>query len=238
MQDEDRLNPPKASKGDKAHMLVRAAVSAVPYVGGPAAELFAAIVQPPMHRRMQAWMEEVADCLRQLGSDRGVDLDELKDNDEFVDILLHATQTAMRTSLEEKRAALRNAVVNTLLPNPPEAALRHMFVTWVDEFTEWHLRILKLFQDPQAWAKQRDRRFAPAYGCDGLTKLIESAYPELRGKFVFCNRVWLDMSSRGLLEPEAFRLSDEEGDVGDKKCTTDLGDAFLSFIEDRFEGPV
>jgi len=40
MVDSDQYTPPKSDKGDVAHTLAKAAVSAVPYIGGPAAELF------------------------------------------------------------------------------------------------------------------------------------------------------------------------------------------------------
>ena len=38
---------PRKTVGDVVHTLVKAVVSAVPVVGSPAAEIFAAIVAPP-----------------------------------------------------------------------------------------------------------------------------------------------------------------------------------------------
>jgi hypothetical protein len=51
MDSGDPLKKPKASMGDIAHTSTKAGLSAIPLVGGPAAEIFAAIITPPLTKR-------------------------------------------------------------------------------------------------------------------------------------------------------------------------------------------
>lgn len=47
MTEKKQIKAPKSGAGDAAHAVVRAALSAIPTAGGPAAELFTALVPPP-----------------------------------------------------------------------------------------------------------------------------------------------------------------------------------------------
>jgi hypothetical protein len=51
---------------------------------------------------------------------------------------MHASQAALRNSQKEKLTALRNAVLNAALPNPPEESIQQMFVNFIDSLTVWH----------------------------------------------------------------------------------------------------
>lgn len=53
---DDKLKVPKRSKGDIAHTLTKAGLSTVPVVGGPTAELFQHLIQPPLEKRREEWM--------------------------------------------------------------------------------------------------------------------------------------------------------------------------------------
>ena len=55
---DEKLQVPERSMADAAHALVKAGLSAIPMVGGPAVELFQYVVQPPLERRREAWMAE------------------------------------------------------------------------------------------------------------------------------------------------------------------------------------
>lgn len=225
-----KYEPPEPSGADVAHLVAKAAISAIPTVGGPAAELFASLVTPPLERRLQAWMSEVAEGLRELEGQRKVSFEDLQKDEAFIDTLLHASQAAMRTHQQEKRAALRNAVLNSALPNPPDESLRLVFLSLVDQFTVWHLRLLKLFQDPEGWARKHNHDYGSIYA-GGLSLILESAYPELRGRRDFYDQLWRDLYLRGLVNTDTLHgMTTVSGLMA--KRTTDLGDRFLAFIEE------
>ena len=105
--------PPEPDWKDRAHVLVRAGLGSLPCVGAAATELFQMVITPSLEKRRIEWMNSVAEALKRLEEKEQLRIDDLVSNELFVDTVLHATQTAMRNSQQEKRDALRNAVLNT-----------------------------------------------------------------------------------------------------------------------------
>lgn len=225
----DSTKPPKRSKGDAAHKLVKGALSTIPAVGGPAAELFAAIVQPPLDRRRDEWMASVGEALDELRQTKGIDLESLREDDEFIDTVLQASQIALRHSPEEKRQALRAAIVNTATGGAPDRSLCQMFLRYVDELTEWHLGILKLFDDPEGWFS-RSSQGPLNLSMGGLSSLIERAFPPLRNARAIYDQIWADLWQRGVVTTESVHTM-MSGHGLMARRTSDLGQRFLRFIE-------
>lgn len=219
---------PAESLGDRAHALVRSILGAVPGAGQAAIELFTALVTPPLEKRREEWMRQVGEMLAKLSEERKVNLDQLQQNDAFIDLLMDASQAAMRNAKEEKRQALRNAIQNAALGHAPEESLQHVFVHWVDEFSVWHLRLLKCLDDQLAWMK----RFAyPVELAFTTSSLLEHAYPELRDKnYVYC-QAWQDLNQRGLTERGPLDRSRKTREYAWGGRLTDIGVRFLRFIE-------
>lgn len=137
---------------DIAHTIVKAGISAIPGIGGPAAELFSEIIVPPLCKRRDKWIEEIAEGLTKLEEKfEGFKIDNLYKNEMFITTVMHASQVAMRNHQEEKLEALRNAVLNSALPNPPENDLQQIFLNLIDILSTWHIIILRYFQNPIEW---------------------------------------------------------------------------------------
>jgi hypothetical protein len=219
MTNDDKYAVPTRSAGDVTHALAKAGVSAVPLIGGSAAELFALVIQPPLERRRAGWMERVGEGLKEL-EERGLDIESLKDNEEFVSAVMQASQIAMRTHQEEKLHALRNAVLNVASGQAPEEALQQMFLNFIDVFTEWHVRLLTLFRDPPTQSGML---------AGGLDHVIENTHPELQGRREFYDSVWRDLYLRGLVNTETLHVTMSAGGLAQKR-TSRHGDMFLAFI--------
>lgn len=221
---DEKYSVPQRSGKDVAHTIAKAGLSAVPYVGSPAAELLQLVIQPPLEKRREKWMEEIAQGLRDLET-KGLKIEDLQQNEQFISAVLHASQIALRTHKEEKRAALRNAVLNVARGQSTEEALQIVFLNLVDLFTEWHLRILRLFQAPPA---------VPGLLAGGLSDVLERTYPELKGQREFYDPIWRDLYFRNLVSTEALHgTMSAHGST--QKRTTNLGDKFLSFIAEPKE---
>src|SRR5882724_12867217 len=126
MNEKPKYTPPEKSTGDAVHAVARAGLGALPVAGAAASELLIALVTPPLERRRNEWMAEVGDALLKLEERMGVVLESLQTQDQFVDVAVAATLIALRTSNKEKREALKNAILNSALPNPPEESLQKM----------------------------------------------------------------------------------------------------------------
>lgn len=216
--------------GDEIHAAARSYLSVFPYIGAGAVELFTNIVAPPLEKRLQEWREEVGEGLRNLEATKGIRLEELQSNDVFIDTILHASPIALRNSQREKREALKNAVLNAALPNPPEQSLQQMFLNSIDTLTVWHLRLLKLFHDPQQWAIENNHEF-PNMMSGGLSNILESAFPDLRGQRTLYDQIWRDLHQSGLVNTDSLHGTMSIQGLMSRR-TSDLGAQFLSFVEE------
>lgn len=220
--------PPETSIGDHGHALARAVAGAIPYVGSAAVELFSTLVTPPLQRRHYEWMEKVGEGLRALEENSGVDLDELGKDEGFIDTVMQASQAVMRTSQQEKREALRNAVLNSALPNAPDESKRQIFINWLDTLTVWHLRLLRFFADARKWYEEQKRQ-PPQYSIAGsLEQLMLDAYPELKGKRAFYDKIMADLGQQGLGPGSVHGMMSGQG-VFEKRAT-ELGNELLAFL--------
>lgn len=217
----DPMEPPKQSKGDLAHAAAKAALSAVPYIGGPVAELLQLVIQPPLERRRAEWMRAVGEKLQEL-EQAGLNLEALSKNEEFVSAVMHASSMALRTHQQEKLDALRNAVLNIATGQAPEDALQHMFFRWIDSMSPLHLRMLMFFQAPTP---------PPNISMGGLGHVLEQNMPELRGKRHIYDQVWKDLHVNGLTNTDSLHVTMSGHGLGQKR-TSELGDAFIAFVSE------
>jgi hypothetical protein len=240
---DDRYPPPEQDKGDTAYAAGRALLSAIPVAGGAAVELFQFIITPPIEKRRNDWMKEIGQAVQNLEQNKGVAMEELKSNDVFIDTLLQASQIALRNSQEEKREALKNAVLNVALPDSPEQALIQVFLEWIDIFTVWHLKILSLIDEPekhlrvsseldmdelkQQWLREREASSDLETG--GFILFLEAIYPELNEKKSFYPQIVRGLYAHGLISIEDLRNILWDGIL--VRRSTELGVQFLRFIE-------
>lgn len=131
--------PPKNAKGDVAFGITKAAFAAVPLVGGPAVELIETLLKGPINARRDEWLESIATELHNLIERvEDLSLEKLSEDPSFITTFMSASQIAMRTHQEEKREALRNAVLNAALRTEPDEDMQAISLGLVDRFTSWH----------------------------------------------------------------------------------------------------
>jgi hypothetical protein len=224
------MHKPKAGAGDIAHAAIKTGLSAIPVIGGPAAELFSAIVTPPLVKRRDEWVESIVRELGELeGKFHGFSIEELSKNEVFITTVTYATMIAVRNHQKEKIDALRNAVLNTALSPGIEEDQVHMFLNYVDAFTPWHMRILMFFDDPKGWA-QRHQITLPEFMGGAPSTILKSAFSELADKSDFYRQVVKDLSDRGLMSngQSLNTMMTYGGAVASR--TTSSGKSFIRFI--------
>lgn len=225
---------PSESTGDHIHRAARAALSAIPLAGGAAVELFNLVLAPPIQRRRDEWLNGLAERLGKLEQEGRVNIEELRDNDEFVSTVMQASQVAVQNHQQEKIDALRNAVLNTAIEQAPEDAKRELFLRLIDELGVWHLRLLALLADPPGWFELHGKRIPQFVISSSLHQVIEAGMPELARDKGFLEVVAKDLNDRHLASSASLMtMMTPQGALG--KRTSDLGDAFLRFIADPGE---
>lgn len=214
------LDPPKPSAGDTAFAIARAGLSTIPIVGGAAVELLQLVIQSPLEKRRNAWVQQVGAKLHELEA-QGFQLDTLQTNDEFISAVLHASQIALRTHQREKLEALRNAIANIALGQKPDETVQHVLLSLLDSLTAMHLRILNAFETKAAPRGVSSR---------GLDTWLERAVPELKDRRDVYGMLWRDLHAKGLVTTQ--RLGDwapeDQREVSPR--VTSLGRQLLEFI--------
>lgn len=210
--------PPTPTAGDTVHAFVKAGLSAIPIAGGPAAELFAYIIAPPLTKRRDEWLLSISEGLKAL--ERKVDtfsIESLQHNDAFVTMLLEASRIALRTHVDEKIEALRNAVLNAALESPDDL-FEAMLLQFLEAATPWHLRVLAFYRDPESYARKAGLTLMMG---DRLSRYVSLVFKELEGNDAFRLQIERDLLHHGLIYHEGEWYS---------KRTTDTGDRVLAMV--------
>ena len=176
----DLVPPLERSAGDQVHAVVRAGLGAIPVAGTALQEILAAVVVPPLERRRNEWMTDIGERLLALENTRGLRIEDLSRDEAFITTITHATQAAFRTHDEVKLEALKNAVSNAACPGAPEDALQVLFVSFVDQLSPWHLRLLAFFESPISRFEQADPILSTPLR--SVTPAIVAAIPDLRSR--------------------------------------------------------
>jgi len=208
-----RQDIPKPKSGEALHTFAKAGLSAIPIVGGPAAELFAYVVVPPLTKRRDEWLQSIADGLKALEEKvENFSIESLSENEDFVTILMEASYLAVRNHQKEKIESLRNAVLNAALEAPEEQA-QAILLQFLAVATPWHLRVLTFYQSPEVYLKKAGIK--PSTG-DHLSDFVSHVFKELEGNDAFRLQIERDLLHYGLIFPESAWYSERTTNTGDK----------------------
>jgi hypothetical protein len=158
--------------------------------------LFNAVVAPPLERRRNRWLNELADRLYALECEKRLKLDELEKNEEFISAVMNATTAALRNHQCEKLAALRNAVLNSALGKYPGEAKGTMFLALVDQFTVWHLLILR---ELSAVDSRPGQAYPPKTSFEEIARAVSEKNAELRSQQALAELIVEDLCRKGLV---------------------------------------
>ncbi|HHF7375842.1 hypothetical protein [Legionella bozemanae] len=226
------ITPPKENLVDKVSKVIKAGIDSAVPGGAIATELLFSFVKIPYQKRSEEWQEAITDALMKIESN-GINLEELKNNEDFIDILLQAIPMGLKHHQEEKRNMLKNAIIHSAENNAPELSLQQTFLNCIDTFTIWHIKILMLFTNPSKWF-QNVGQGLPGVGMVGSVRsTLESAFPELSSNKSFVDYIWTDLYNKGFLSSnkELLQVS-MTSQGGIEKRSTQLGDQFIEFVSE------
>lgn len=222
--------PTKKSAGDIAREIGRAVMSVIPAAGGPLQVAFENIFSAPIEKRKEAWLEQLASVVEEV-QERVADItpEKLAANEAFVTVAMQASQVAIRNHQKAKLEALRNAVLNSALPNPPQEDDQMIFLRLIDQLTPWHLRVLALLDNPVGWM-ERNGIQNPDWGIGGPSTVLEHCLPDLRGQRETYDQIVRDLQTEGLLGQGQYLHVTMTGSGMVASRTTERGKRFIKFI--------
>jgi len=215
---------------DIAREVGRAIVSAIPAAGGPLQVAFENIFTSPIEKRKEAWLNQLADVINEVQKRVSeITPERLAENDAFVTVVMQASQVAIRNHQQAKIEALRNAVLNAALPNPPHEDEQMIFLRLIDQLTPWHLRVLSVLNDPIQWM-ERNNIHNPCWGMGGASTVLEHCLPDLQGQRETYDQIVIDLQGQGMLGQGQFLHVMMTGGGMVASRTTERGRRFIRFI--------
>jgi hypothetical protein len=232
----ESLEVPQADSADAAHLVATTLIGLIPFVG--AADLFKFIISPSLEKRKERWMQLIVEAIRTLQTRTDFSIEGLRDNEEFVTLLMQTTQSAMKTHLESKHQLLKTALINAALADF-EFDSKQLYLNLLDRFTPSHILVLhSVHGTKQHTTAQRSGNLY-------YEKLIEIQDPiAMKTDGVMFLAILEDLHSAGLLViSDDFIITD--GDVEQSSIieyvasdntglpnmnVTDLGNHFLLFV--------
>ena len=227
---DDRLTPPKAGVSDRLHAAVSVGLKLLPIAGETLSEIFQSIIKPPLERRRAKWEEDFVEVIRMLDA-RGVNVDELFQDEAFVDNLLHVFSAAVKNSQDEKRKALKYGLLHCGLPNSLAEIKRHIFIRLIDDLGVFHIQLLQVLQNPLEWFRRQGRDASLHMHWNEEKDLLNAAFPGNLFDRELSMKLFRDIYQSGLSSfdpsPEGVRYVSL---ALAQPCTTELGNEFIAFI--------
>jgi hypothetical protein len=228
----DTAPPGKSTGREVVERIGEAALGSVPVAGAALAVTFVTVLNWRLEQRREKWFTQLAEGVEELRQRvDGLDLGPLADNDLFVDAVVTATRTVEHTHQEEKISALRNAVLNSVAPDAPDADTQAIMLSLVGRFTPSHLRLVTLWDDPPAWFARHGLNPPQGMMAGSRTQTVEAGLPEMKGRKDFYLLVAGDLGDAGMLAASLSGVV--SGSALMDRLTTGFGRQFVRFISPR-----
>lgn len=199
-----------------------------PGLGYSAQQIASWAVPDPVEKRRADWFNKLSSDLRELsGRMEGFDPKSLGDNEDFITAVMEATPLAIKTHKEAKREAFRNTVLNVAAGHVIDDVLKGRFLQCLDQFSEAHIKVLRILHDPLSHPRVVDAA-KNVYMGSPMTALG----PEFKAQGVegdILSVVLADLKQERMIGGGLNVMM--SGDSVARKDTTALGDAFLKFID-------
>ncbi|MDA2138938.1 hypothetical protein PDN64_12425 [Bacillus cereus group sp. Bc256] len=208
------------------YAMAKGAAGTVPVAGPMLSELFGVAFADPASKRRTEILEEMDRRLHAL-EQKGFNISELADNQEFLTVAMQAYSIALKTHQKDKRVALMNSISNT-----PKLGIEEneklMFLNYIDQFNEWHLKILSFLNSPESYFTAETR---PSLFSGGKSTILVSAFPELGDRRDFYDQIVRDLKNRDLIAYDTLHNTMSETGLW-QSGTTEVGKRFLEFISE------
>lgn len=218
----------KITKGDYLQAISKVGLQSIPCLGGIISEIFNMVIVPPLERRRDKWLINIFESLSKLQDTvEGFKLENLKDNELFITILMQATQIALKNHQDEKLMALHNAVINAAIYSNIDETEQLIFLNYINELSVWHIKILDFFNEPIKYIDNNNLHINDNNII--VNDLIDNAFPNLRLKKELVIKIIKDLYNNTLINISDINYTYKKVNYP-MSLTTKLGKEFLKYI--------
>ena len=208
---------------------IEATAAGVPFAGGVLAVKYGHAFRAADERRIAVWREQVTECLDELAERvNGLSVEALFEDDEFVDALAAAARIAEKSSADDKRRALQNALFNIGAGNAPDADRNTIYLRYIEELTPSHLMLLRFMHDPPGYFVAAGLAWPDVMG--GLGSILKSVFPAwAKDAAGFLDTLMGDLDRLGLVSSPGLGTMMTGTGLRQSRTTT-KGREFMAFI--------
>lgn len=221
--DKEIADYPEKQQIDYFRDLVKLPISLIP-TGSSILDL---VFISPISKRKDAWAKDLGEKVQEL-LENGITIENLQENNKFIDAVYQSTQIALKTSQREKIEALRNAIKNVALDTSLDDSFIQICLQIVDDLTPIHMRILQFFENPYSDEKYQ-RLISEEFDDDDHKMSISVSELETIGKICLTSSLNLsedeyEIYKLRLEQERLLTITDERHEL------TSFGKRFWKFI--------
>ncbi len=224
---------PTSDAKDVLRALVADAISPIPYAN----PIFTRIIRSKLEKRQEKFFRRFFEDFQRLEKNFEDFKVSLEQNETFTSTYVEIVRSVIATHDQEKLDALRNALLNSALPDAPDDIQQKIFVQWINDLTSWHLKILSGFETERIPFVDLDQpQWEKNSAFSELADVFDAKFPQLADQHDLFVQIIRDLRNKGLianLTPERHMLT--RINTGPK--LTPLSKGFLKFIKSPLPPP-
>lgn len=218
--------------GTNEHIITasRAALSLFPF-SGVFLELAPFLPDRLAERRSEFFNSLAADLQKLQEKVSSFSVENLASTDVFAAAVTRVARAADESASDFKRAALRNALLNTAFRIDPDDDERDRFLQLVTDLRPAHLQVLAIVHNPKTYGRSHRRDVpddAPFGG--NLWSIVIIAEPSLEKQQPLANQLFQELMNFGLMEKISMAGMSTGRGFGSRTYSTDTGKRFIEFI--------
>jgi len=216
----------------------KGAVGAVPVVGSFLSEYINLATEAIATKRLKEWQDMIEEKLSKIECE----ISQIASDDFFYSCVQTATVGALKSYQTEKREFFANALYNSLVMPDLAEEKKLIFISLIDKYTLLTFKILKCFSENN-YQKYVDKlqkennpnprnmiRTTVVLGTEKPMAYLIDELPELSNERQLAKTIVSQLINDGLIEDVDFNMPVSPV-TNRRKRTTDLGDDFLTFIQ-------
>lgn len=210
----------RESSSEIIEIAAKTALSTIPVGGALISLIWDSVEENALRKREEDWKQLIEERVRKLECT----VNDLGNDESFTSALLIATEIAAKTAEKEKKKYLANAVANSVKTEVNENKMV-IFLSLMDKYTSWHIRLLDYFRNPTLKGVKRSDHYM---GSPIIP--IRNLYPDICAEEGIVEKIVKDLQNDGVLRNGDFLNVTMTSDGMAASRTTKLGNEFLDYI--------
>jgi hypothetical protein len=201
----------KTPAKELAATAIRAAIDALPFVGGPISTLVEELIPNWKLQRLQRFVAALRVDLESLGSK--IDVECLR-KEEFGYLFEKTFRGVIMNYQAEKLDALKNILLNSMIATDVKQELKEYLLSVLENLSSLHMRFIALLEAPSEFYKSKGLQDGSAVLGGSLIQEMRKCFPELDDNTI--RAVWSDLYNYGIVNTQANVLGAMISSTGSK----------------------